>query len=302
MKRNLLLLMVTLALAVTLTKVTPAGAILITFTGDVEADFPAFAIYNDQGGVGDVGVPPAAPAGTSIGWDLESVGLAYEASTDTLYVGFNAGNGAISGDADGDGDPGQTCSWLNTLMGSDLADLEATEALDILIDVDQSCELGSAQASDYEAVAGITNSGGINEFAVSTFSQLPNDFTTPGAGYLLPQYSGSVFASPGASQPDLEFQINDFCASILSLAGSPCTPGVTPISFAFRARAGSAADDGIGEDAIACTDVNYTPTAITLSDVRARPAVPLAWTGIALLLLVVTASTWMRARYGRRRP
>lgn len=262
-----------------------ASAVVITFTGNVEADFPAFTLYEDRNGVGDVGIPGAAPMGTSVGWDLENVGLAYDHASDILFVGFNMGNGAISGDADGDGDPGQTAPWLSGQLGTDFADLAGTEAIDILIDVDQSCEFGSGAASDYEVVAGIPNDGDINDFAVSPFSQSPIAFTNPGAGHQSPTtFTGSVFASPSSSQPDLEFQINNFCGSILPA----CTPGVTPINFAFRARAGSAADDGVGEDAIACTDVSYTPTAVTVRNVDTTVKFPSIWIAVGLVLTGLT--------------
>lgn len=285
MKGMRIIFILTLAVGAILLFEGLATGVVITFTGDVGADFPAFTLYNDRNGVGDVGLPGTAPGGTAVGWDLDNVGLAYDHLSDTLFVGFNMGGGAISGDADGDGDPGTTATWLDDLLGTDLVDLAGTEAIDILIDVDQSCEFGSGQASDYEVVAGIPNDGDITNFAVSPFSQSPTAFTVPGAGHISPTtFSGSVFASPSASQPDLEFEIDNFCASILPA----CTPGVTPIAFAFRARAGSAADDGVGEDAIACTDVSYTPTAVTLKNVDTEVEFPSAWVALGLILVGVT--------------
>ena len=295
MRWSLSVLALALVVSLLAAVVAPARAVTITFTGDVEADFPSWALYNDPEGVGDVGVPPVAPAGTAVGWDIETVGLVYEESTDTLYVGFNMGGDAISSDADGDGDPGQTAPWLDTLTGTDLANLTGTEAIDLLIDVDQSCQPGTSTATDYEVVAGIPNTADAGNFAVATFSQDLPDFTTPGAGHATPTYSGSLFASPSATQPDLEFQIDNFCSQILSLSGSTCTPGVTPISFAFAARAGSQTDAGIGEDTFSCTGVNYTPTAVEVSSVEASTATgPSSMLGLLTLpLLLLIGSIWM---------
>jgi hypothetical protein len=274
-----------------------ARAAAISLTGDVEADFPAEAIYPDVGGVGDVGVPDSAPAGTVPGWDMANAGVYYDSATDTLYVGFNMGDGAIAGDADGNGNPGQSTGWLEQRGGLDIPDLGGSEAIDVLIDVDQSCEPQSEQPADYEVVAGIPANGSTADFRVAAFSQDELDFHTPGAGYTTPDYSGALFANPSADQPDLEFEINNFCAEILSLGGQTCDPGVTPIAFAFRARAGSASDDGVGEDAIACTFVEYTPTAVTVRGVEVSSARAPGWLGLmALPLLLLTGSVWLVQR------
>ncbi|HSM58538.1 MAG TPA: hypothetical protein VK879_20455, partial [Candidatus Sulfomarinibacteraceae bacterium] len=264
--------------------VAPAQAVVITFTGDVEADFPESSLYPDRSGAGDVGLPAGITA--DVGWDFENVGVAYDPTSDTLFVGFNMVNDAISGDADGDGDPGGTADWLKERGGTDHADLGETEAIDLLIDIDQSCEPGDAQPSDYERVAGVPNTGDISAFAVRDFTGQTADFTTPGAGYTGNSYSGSVFASPSASQPDLEFQIDNFCADVI---GGDCVPGETALSFSFRARAGSLADNGVGEDAILCTDVSFTPTAVTLRQATASSAAPL-WIILVLLPLAVLST------------
>lgn len=264
-----------------------------TFTGDVENDFFEDERYLDRGGAGDVGVPNAAPDGVTVGWDFLDVGVAYDPGTDTLYIGTNMANNAISGDADGDGDPGGTAAWLAGLQGADFADLANDESIDILIDIDQSCELGNSTAADYEFVAGVPINGDTGAFAVREFSGQAADFTRPGAGYVGNTYSGALFASPSPAQPDLEFTIENFCTEIL---GS-CASGPEPVNFAFRARAGSGSDDGVGEDAVACTKVGFTELAIGLQGVTAPAEARAPWPLMAFLLLALTGTTvWLRFR------
>jgi hypothetical protein len=262
MRRQSFGLAVILVLILVFVFTSSSEAIIITFTGEVTNDFPASAIHGDV--VGDVGSP--LDAAGPVGWDIESFGIGYDPGSDTLYVGFNMAGGAISGDVDGDGDPGRTSDWLANLNGQDIPDLGDTEAIDILIDIDGSCLISDGNALDYERVGGVSGNGDITTFSVRDFSQSSNDFTTPGAGYSGNAYSGSVFASPSPTQPDLEFQIDNFCTDVI---GGGCTPGVTGLSFAIRARAGSLADNGIGEDAVPCTSINFTPTAVTLQQLRA---------------------------------
>lgn len=291
MKAFVLLLTTLLLLALVLA-VAPAGAVVITFTGDVEADFPESMLFPDRNGIGDVGLPAGITA--SVGWDFENVGIAYDPLSDTLFVGFNMANGAISGDADGDGDPGRTADWLAERGGTDLPDLGGTESIDLLIDIDQSCgEATDGRAAHYERVAGIPNTGDITEFQVRDFTGLDADFTTPGRGYTGATYSGEVFASPSRRRPDLEFEIHNFCSEVI---GGGCEPGVTALAFSFRARAGSLADNGVGEDAILCTDVNFTPTAVTMRRAAASSNAPtwILFATLPLAILSVGVYVWRR--------
>lgn len=292
--KTLALLSTTLLLLVVVLAVMPAQAVLITFTGDVEADFPEASLFPDRSGAGDVGLPAGITA--SVGWDFENVGIAYDPTSDTLFVGFNMAEDAISGDADGDGNPSRTASWLSERGGTDRPDLGGSEAIDLLIDVDQSCSVErDSLPADYERVAGIPNTGDITEFQVRDFTGAEPDFTTPGGGYTGATYSGEVFASPSRRAPDLEFEIHDFCSEVI---GGDCEPGVTALAFSFRARAGSLADNGVGEDSILCTDVNFTPTAVTMGRAAARSASPL-WIILAIVPLAMLSTA---ALLWRRRP
>ncbi|MCP4769334.1 MAG: hypothetical protein GY875_24135 [Gammaproteobacteria bacterium] len=83
-----------------------------------------------------------------------------------------------------------------------------------------------------------TNVGGysVNSFAGSVF--------VPGFafGAALPGNTGSVFASPSAAAPDLEFSITNFSTLPISSAFDAA------LIFGFTAFMGSFSDAGIGED------------------------------------------------------
>jgi len=114
--------LVTLSLAVSVLVGVPVLA-QPSFTGDVEADFPAgptILIFVDPGGK-DVLVPTHPVPGTSSGWDIKDVRVTYDSATDILYVGLNSYE--TVGDADTDGNEGlMTYVWGRdvSIVGWDL--------------------------------------------------------------------------------------------------------------------------------------------------------------------------------------
>ncbi len=219
-----------------------------TFTGDAPADFTdADTIFiPDPDGVGSVGLPPTAPAGTISGWDLAGVFFDYDHSTDTMYVGFDCVG--ICGDADGDGDPGGTGAWLAAQGGSDLANLSGDEAVVLLIDTNND---GSA-----EVAVGVNDASDISAFGA--YNRAPTGFARPFDasrwGTQLPN-PFSLYANPSAVAPDLEFSIGSFS----TLPNFSFTPG-EGFSFQMLAYAGSESDDGIREESFRAT-VNFLPLA-----------------------------------------
>ncbi len=226
--------------------VPPTAA--VTFTGRVDNDFAATACFNDP--AGDVGLP-AALIGEISGWDVNQICLLYSQPSDTLFVGIrtfdDAGIPTIFGDADGDGDPGGTSAGLAASSGLDYPNLSVAEFFGLVF--------------DFDAVAG--NLGDTPEIVAgsSVGRQLPAGFrvseVTPGQsifdissnGYYGPTVAAStassVFVSPGVGAPHLEFTIVNFS----QLPGFSSIPPADPdadIGLVFRA--GSANDDGIGED------------------------------------------------------
>lgn len=204
----------------------------VVFTGNVESDFTGSGVVTvvDPGAV-DVGLPLAAPAGTVSGNDLKDVRFSYD-GTD-LSVGFNAFT--IAGDVDNDGNGGTTSAWLAGLGGNDVADFGGTESFALMIDVDENGTI--------DVIAGVSATTDISGFSVSQFSGSP---FAPGFafGAALPGHTGSVFGSPNASAPDIEFTITNFAS--LSTTLGLTDPSVA--SFAVNAFVGSFSDAGIGED------------------------------------------------------
>jgi len=219
----------------------PDLAAAISFTGDVETDFvgTGFFIATDPGGI-DVGVPPAAPVGTVSGNDLKDVRFLYD-GTD-LYVGFNTFT--IAGDVDDDGDGGTTASWLSGLGGTDSADFGGTESFALMIDLDENGSI--------DVIAGVSSVTDLSGFSVSEFTGSP---FVPGFafGTPLPGHTGSVFASPTASAPDIEFSITGFSSLAATLGLSD-----TADSFAMTAFVGSFDDASIGEDFLPGVGVTVT--------------------------------------------
>ena len=204
----------------------------ITFTGDVDADFSATAnCYEDDRDVGIV-------TGMSrTGWDIQRLCFHYDGNDDVLYVGIKAYDGAIFGDADGDGDP------ANSSIGGvlDLADLSGTESFVLSIDLDGDSESDGFNFSTVDVLIGVSDAGSIANFGVYE----------PDVGYTLSNPNSSfgaklpinidIFANPDATNPDFEFSIPGFTAEnlgVTSLADKP----------AIQFFAGSTDDAGVGDD------------------------------------------------------
>merc|ERR1712000_682693 len=99
----------------------------LTFTGDVEVDFPesqnaqnkdfASGKYEIQtvADAFDVGVPPGI---SQSGWDIKDMRFQYDYANDALHIGLNCFG--VCGDADGDGDEGRSGAVLTDNGGVDL--------------------------------------------------------------------------------------------------------------------------------------------------------------------------------------
>ncbi|HEY5780094.1 MAG TPA: hypothetical protein VIT00_15230 [Terrimicrobiaceae bacterium] len=234
--------------------ITAASALRgITLTGNVEADFvsPEATIVTD--GVGpDVGLPPMWPFATS-GWDIKDVRFVYDRDNDCLYVGINFFG--IAGDADGDGNPSVSAPALTANGGTDVATLGQTEAIQILFDWNED--------GVFDTIAGVPTDAAATAFSiapdVSPGLSLPADsarFGIPVAN--LEPFVGAL----NATAPDFEFKIPD----VSTLPGFDAVSG-----FKFRAYAGSAQDDGIGEDFVGDSAALH----VDLPELPAAPVVSL---------------------------
>jgi hypothetical protein len=160
--------------------------------------------------------------------------LTYNPATDTLYVGINTFG--IAGDADGNGDPGGTATWLANRGGVDNPNLGGTETIAVYFDLNKD--------GTWDVIAGVSGTADIGGFTVANFVYLE-----PGHVFLPPYNFGAplpgntgIHTTPAAGTPDLEFTITNFST----------LPGQDPSVGGFRVTAfmGSLTDDGIGEDFI----------------------------------------------------
>lgn len=231
-----------------------SSANAVTFTGNVDADFPTTSCFNDTA-TPDVGVPATFPAGSISGWDVQKICFLYDKPADTLFVGIrtfdNAGGSVIFGDADGDGNPGGSRPELIAAGGQDFPNLSVEEYFALIFDFDaiNASDLGDTP----EVVAGETDSQQLpGGFRVSEVAQPPlsinSSFSAAYYGAAIATSSASsVFVSPSAGAPHLEFAITAF-SQLPGFTSIPPTNPDADIGLAFKA--GSLGDDGIGDEEV----------------------------------------------------
>ncbi len=198
-----------------------------TFTGNAAADFintPGYIHFNDF--VYDVGLPAAAPAGTVTGWDMQTAFFFHDPVTDNLYVGIDFAS--IFGDADGDGDPSATSSWLSSLQGTDHNDLSNTEGFILAFD--------NGNDGNFDVYIGVSRVDDITSFGVYEYTsdedEAPEFFPVSSSAscILNTEKHNALF-------PDLEFMIEDISNYVDNLCGVD-----------FTIFAGSYEDGPVGED------------------------------------------------------
>lgn len=211
---------------------TPQAGETVTFTGDASADFQGFDNQITVTDDNDVGLPPFFPFPFS-GWDINNVHFVYDQINDDLYVGIDTFG--IFGDADGDGNPGAPSLDLIIRGGTDFADLGQSEVFHLFIDLTDDNTLNP------EFVIGVQSGDDITDFGLYEVSVFNGLSTTYGAQIV---GGSTLFANPDASNPDLEFILNDLFLNL----GLDIGDGDT---FETYIITGSFQDDGIGEDEIA---------------------------------------------------
>lgn len=197
------------------------------FTGNARADFLSingYQFFNDF--TNDVGIPSAAPVGTTCGWDIETTFFYYDDITDDLYVGIDFVG--IFSDADGDGDPSSTSIWLNNLNGTDHPNLSNTEAFTLSFD--------NEKDGVYDFFVGVSRTGVLGDIAAYSYSsttiEAPENFPVAATSNNVQLFS----ANPGAAIPDLEFVVSNI-SNFVDICNTN-----------FAVFAGSFADGPIGED------------------------------------------------------
>lgn len=235
-----------------------------TFTGNAAADFTSpIAIKINDRSTPDVGLPRAFPQGTISGFDMQALYLEYDAATDTMYVGIDCFT--ICGDADGDGDPGGTSAILTGLGGRDIADFGPGESFGLLIDTDNDY---TASSGDFDVVVGVRDNDDLSQLGAFTYNGLIGEEMVNEVWGNRLANAVTLFQSPSAAAPDLEFSIANFS----TLPGF--TAGQLPTVYQLHLGMGAlGTDDGIGEDYAPDQNnpVGITPTPMPTNTPTATP-------------------------------
>jgi hypothetical protein len=219
--------LVKLSILCSLVAAVAANASVITFTGDVPADFATYDTETATDPLGDVSMPYNAPAGATSGWDLAEVVFFLSVESDILQIGLD-GSGII-GDVDGNGIDGNSAQWLLDNGGVDYWNLLNSESAGIAFDFNMD--------GTYDIIAGV--SGYSNVHQVCEFNGFPA-LPFMAFGNELPYYDGGRFYNPVVSSPDYELSIINIQDFLIWDGDFTC--------FNFMAFGGSFEDDGVGEE------------------------------------------------------
>lgn len=211
---------------------------VVVLTGHVATDFATIQnCYLDEGGQ-DIGLPVGV---TSTGLDINQVCFYYDGQRDELLVGVDSFDGTIFGDVDGDGNPGNS----SHARISDFDELGGTETFVISMDLDGdsvATEDSTFDATTVDALIGVSDGDDLTRLGAyhPADNYSPND---PGSGFGLRLLVDiELYASPNATEPDLEFTVRDFSTLATVIGG-------TMIEQPYlQVYTGSAAAAGIGTD------------------------------------------------------
>jgi len=200
------------------------ASVTISFTGEVESDFTGAYVTTaiDAGGIGDVGVPLQAPAGTIVGWDMADARFAWDYTTDTMYIGINmptnpnaiAAYGvfttSLQVEAVTAGAGGNVLNLTITDSGGGGPTVSVTGGTDILVNIDiansTTQHVADAINNDGPASAIVSAEGSAGSAAILTQTNLSGGFDAGSAGDV-------VAGDPGGSGDP------DATADWLTLAG-----------------------------------------------------------------------------------
>ena len=283
-----------------------ADAAAITFTGNVAQDFglvgnPTTATTGAQGVyVDNYSTTPihiAQPSwmtseGLVSGWNINTVALAYNSTTDQLYVGIQTFG--VAGNVDGNGTPGNPLSQLTAAGGSDPANFGGDKAMAFGIAPlpTNGSPLSPTNTPEPIIVAGISGNksqagSGLDGFNVAKYSAMGS--TGPGyqlVGNFGASYgpnAGSLAFDPSSAHPGFEFTINNFSQLL----------GYNPENgFVFSVQDGSIYSVVTGKDYVPATDTGVLPQHLNTPE----PATWLAWT-----IVCGAGAAWRlrRSRTGR---
>jgi hypothetical protein len=260
----------------------PALAGPIPFTGIVPQDFSAantmgninsspVTVMNNPLDLGEASFIPAN--GWVSGWAINNIQMSYNQANDTMYVGLAsfknaAGQYAIFGDADGNGNPSVASPQMAAAGGVESPNMGGEKAVAVAFAPFNPSNPGVPGTPSL--IAGIpadkTLVGtGIDGFKVAAFNSsstlLQNAF-----GSAISGVTGNMAFNPSATNPQLEFSISNFSKS-----------GINPTQgFWIEMYAGSGQDVVAGEAGLVWTYVPpFEPQQIP------EPATWLVWAGLA---------------------
>ena len=268
--------------ALALWSARPASAASITLTGNVANDFSATnpnvnitPVSNNPANIGQAAF--MTQNGWVSGWAVSDIRSAYDATTDSLYVGINTfknsqGTRAIVGDSDGNGNPGVASPQMTAQGGIDSPNLEGRKSVDVAFAPDG--PNGQSSPGNAVIIAGVpadktgmpaTVASAQDYFLVSMYKGV-----NLGLGYnygqALPNLNGGLAFNPSAQTPGFEFTIKHF-----STSGLDATKG-----FWIKAYAGSPDDVVAGEAALA-----YTRIPAFQGQEVPEPTTVLLWSAVA---------------------
>ncbi len=225
----------------------PCFAAPLTLTGNVTADFDPTnpnvqksAISTDPTSIGVSSW--ISDSGWVSGWAIKNIWTYYDAATDKLQVGIetfknSAGQTAIFGDSDGNGNPGTADARTTAAGGIDPADFGVGKSFAVAFSATSPGSGGTPSL-----IAGIpldkSNLGpGINGFTISQYKNINGGLNNKfGASY--GASAGSLAFNPSSAHPQAEFTINNFS----KISGIDPTKGLW-----LGAYAGSGTDVIAGE-------------------------------------------------------
>ena len=186
----------------------------------------------------DVALPQSPWPYNFSGWDIDGIEFTYSNDSDTLSV--NIDYFGIAGDADGDGDPGETSTALQNNGGIDSTNLGGSEHIYVLFDLNVD--------GAFDLVVGVPQQEGIQPSQNLRFANYTGNGNSVGVGdfgTLAINGVAHLNELPSAANPDFNFTISNWSNIAIDNTTSLL---VDPNSFDFQVYSGSFQDDGIGED------------------------------------------------------
>jgi hypothetical protein len=188
-----------------------ARADLINLTGNVAHDFtPLATTATIPGRPGSVAEAPyIIQNGWTTGFLVESIKLAYDRPSDTMFVGVQTFS--ITGDADGNGDPGFTDRQMAAAGGINYAHFGGDKSLTVAF-ANSTPDGGLGSPGFVAGIPGDKSTGdsrNTNDFTVATYNDTGRGLAYS-YGTTLNGHVGQLAVDPSASMPNFEFALTNF--------------------------------------------------------------------------------------------